>query len=105
MMSGLESELKSEIQPRAAKGGVLRASGREGGCRQPAEEAPGQTAPIVENDARHDGLAIPEHAGLIAHGGVSAIYRRHCEEQSDEAIQLLLQQLRDGLLRRKCSSQ
>jgi hypothetical protein len=49
------------------KNAARRASGRKRRCREPAEEAPGQTAAVVENDARHDGLAIWKHSSLIAH--------------------------------------
>jgi hypothetical protein len=55
------------MRRRAAKGGALNASSRESRRCQPAEEAPGQTAAVVENDARRDGLAIWKHSNLIAH--------------------------------------
>jgi hypothetical protein len=44
-----------------------RASGREGGRCQPAEETPRQAAAVVEDDARRDGWAIQKHFSLIAH--------------------------------------
>jgi hypothetical protein len=75
-----------------------RASSRKRSRRQPTEEAPGQTAAIVENDARRDDLAIWKHSSHIAR------VRRHCEERSDEAIQLFAE-AKTGLLRRKRSSQ
>jgi len=52
------------MQPGGAK---RRASSRKRRCRQPAEEAPGQTAAVVENDAARDGLAIWNHSKFIAH--------------------------------------
>jgi len=45
------------MQTRATKA-ARWASGREGGRRQPTEEAPRQTTTVVENDARRDCLAI-----------------------------------------------
>ena len=50
MVSALNRNLKSENAMRAAQGGA-RASGRERRRREPAEEAPGQPAAIVEHDA------------------------------------------------------
>src|SRR5882724_5979053 len=50
-----------------AANAARRASSREAGRCQPTEEAPGQAAAIVENDARRDGLAISEHSSLLDH--------------------------------------
>jgi hypothetical protein len=105
MVSGLESDFESENA--TARGEMRRrASSRKGRRRQPTEKAPRQATAVVEHDAGRDGLAILEHVGLIAHkilGAICLRYHRHCERS--EAIHSLLQQLRDGLLRRKCSSQ
>jgi hypothetical protein len=64
---GLESGFESKMQRRAAKGGALNASSRESRRCQPAEEAPGQTATVVENDASGHYWAIWKHSNLIAH--------------------------------------
>ena len=66
MMSGLEQGFESENAV-ARRQAARRASSRESGRRQPAEEAPGQTTAIVENDARRDYLAISKHSNPIAH--------------------------------------
>jgi hypothetical protein len=62
----LEAGLKAENFWSRADA-ARRASGRKGCRRQPAEEAPGQPAAVVENDAARDGLAIAEHFNPIAH--------------------------------------
>src|SRR6478609_2135520 len=66
MMSGLESGLKLEECDCARRNAARQASSRESGRCQPAKEAPGQTAAVVENDARRDGLAISKHSKPIA---------------------------------------
>src|SRR6476620_835193 len=62
MMSGLESGLKLEECDGARRNAARQASSRESGRCQPAKETPGQTAAVVENDARCDGLAIAKHS-------------------------------------------
>jgi len=108
MVSGLESGLKKEMQLRAAKGGAGRASGRKRRRRQPTEEAPGQTPAVVEHDARREGLAIQKHFNLLA----QRVSRREMRLPSPSlrgakrrSNPFFVKQLRDGLLRRKCSSQ
>jgi hypothetical protein len=51
-----------------------RASGRKNGRRQPTEEAPWQTAAVVEHNARSDGLAISEHFKTYSTGVNEARY-------------------------------
>src|ERR1700722_951927 len=55
------------MQRRAAKGGAPNASSPESCRLQPAEETPGQTAAVAENDRTRDGLAIWKHSNLITH--------------------------------------
>jgi hypothetical protein len=64
---GLESEFEIEKCNGARRREARRASSRESCRRQPAEETPGQTATIVEDDASGHYWAIWKHSNLIAH--------------------------------------
>src|SRR5258708_39384254 len=82
------------------------ASGRKCSRRQPTEEAPGQTTAVVENDARRSYLTISEHSGLIAH----QVSRRDMRLPPPSLRGALATKqsrfaAKNGLLRRKCSSQ
>jgi hypothetical protein len=86
MMSGLASGFKSETataRPKAAR----RASSREGGRRLPTEEAPGQTATVVENDARRDCLPILKHSSHITHEVSKRdkrLHYHHCDDKPQQ---------------------
>jgi hypothetical protein len=67
MGSGLESGFESKNVNGARRQAARQASSRESCRRQPSEEAPGQTAAVVENDASGHDLAIWKHSNLIAH--------------------------------------
>jgi hypothetical protein len=74
MGSGLESGLKLDAKMQSRANAARQASGRKNGRCQPTEEAPGQTAAVVEDDAGSDGLAISEHFKTYSTGVNEARY-------------------------------
>src|ERR1700737_1182575 len=79
----------------ARRNAARGASSRKRRRRQPTEEAPGQTAAVVENDARGDGLAIWKHFCPLAHDAIRRDMRFHPPSlRAERSNPAFVQQLR-----------